>query len=801
MDHLQGLEDVAYNPPKIPLLCGPDLYSNPLPFSAYPHHMGWVIDVGNIIPSITKPVLSRQADSTTYLTQNTPSDMLAFLQSWLFFGVVNEVFEIMGVSIDATHFVTTDSTGQSIITTECLRGYIDKWSRLPRDAEASVEHCHCLMAVFDIFRVVDKCSDILFNYVLAQPHMPDREREAVPLVALGVGILNETLRNAYIFIEYDHPEAKADFPSILLSCSKEMIAHQMKNLGWCPNQIASLASLTDAAGFYLASLVNRPYLLKEDHGNCTETICLGNQIDDKTYKTRHIKDGCTCQHIGVNMAKVEAILKDHCIPRVTLLQNGHSAMTLDVVDSGPYVAVSHVWSHGLGNPRNNSLPRCQLQRLTHYINGLGVPNLCLWIDTLCIPVSDRDLRTKAILQLPQIFRGAHTALVLDAELYDIPQHGVSGMEIATRIFCCGWMRRLWTFQEAFVSNSSESPLRRDKLLIQFGDGTIGMTALLKCFETSKSLYYTNTTVKSTVKRMPRNMAWLQSETKNRVGDVIRPVDLLMTLASPFEYRTTSRAGDEAISLAIMLDLDLPAILCHTGAEERMKQLFITLGEVPRGIIWSDGGKVSLKGARWAPSSLLSAKDPAARFSTRITKAMVTAVSQSSYASPTDDGLLTICPGLLLRSDSKDAQELWFHPPAFMNEQGWISTIQPDPWEPMPAGSKRRDEIYELIRTLNRPAILLRPLTSGDRFWNVAALVSIDTDDNGVLHASFQCKIQLIKGTEQMAQDARSWLTGNFGDTDDFLRSLGIDTTLLKQTDRRFEVQVEPTSLEQKWCIS
>jgi len=50
------------------------------------------------------------------------------------------------------------------------------------------------------------------------------------------------------------------------------------------------------------------------------------------------------------------------------------------------------------------------------------------------------------------------------------------------------------------------------------------------------------------------------------------------------------------------------------------------------------------------------------------KAMITAASQSHYASLTENGLLMICPGLLLHSDYKDdASQLWFHPPAFMNE--------------------------------------------------------------------------------------------------------------------------------------
>ena len=52
-----------------------------------------------------------------------------------------------------------------------------------------------------------------------------------------------------------------------------------------------------------------------------------------------------------------------------------------------------------------------------------------------------------------------------------------------------------------------------------------------------------------------------------------------------------------------------------------------------------------------------------------------------------------------------------------------------------------------------------PLSPSDRFWTVAALVSIDKNDHGVLHVTFQCKIKLVKGMEKMVQaDLQSWAT-------------------------------------------
>jgi hypothetical protein len=75
----------------------------------------------------------------------------------------------------------------------------------------------------------------------------------------------------------------------------------------------------------------------------------------------------------------------------------------------PYVAISHVWADGLGNPASNGLPRCQLDKLFALLGDLINPSTFasirfkksstiqralwnrtsrryFWMDTFCIPV-------------------------------------------------------------------------------------------------------------------------------------------------------------------------------------------------------------------------------------------------------------------------------------------------------------------------------------------------------------------------------------------------------------------------------
>lgn len=52
----------------------------------------------------------------------------------------------------------------------------------------------------------------------------------------------------------------------------------------------------------------------------------------------------------------------------------------------PYVAISHVWSHGLGNAKENSLPWCQVLKLFDVVRRYVNPSFGLWVDTLTVPI-------------------------------------------------------------------------------------------------------------------------------------------------------------------------------------------------------------------------------------------------------------------------------------------------------------------------------------------------------------------------------------------------------------------------------
>ena len=128
------------------------------------------------------------------------------------------------------------------------------------------------------------------------------------------------------------------------------------------------------------------------------------------------------------------------------------------------VAISHVWSDGLGNPKQNSLPMCQYQRLQKLIASFphgGESTEYVWIDTLCCPTALRKARNIAIQRMKQVYESARFVLVLDSYLLSQNANGLSSIEILMRIFCSHWNRRLWTLQERLLA--------KDRLVYQFQD--------------------------------------------------------------------------------------------------------------------------------------------------------------------------------------------------------------------------------------------------------------------------------------------------------------------------------------------
>ncbi|RFU81906.1 het domain [Trichoderma arundinaceum] len=194
------------------------------------------------------------------------------------------------------------------------------------------------------------------------------------------------------------------------------------------------------------------------------------QMDINTYQPSHMPDGCGCALIGIDERATALILHGtDTYPIIRFDQIGEGVDDFELIvepyEPGvPYVALSHVWANGLGNPKANSLPRCQITRVAQLIASLQAQvegeteyqtQYRIWIDTLCCPI-ELEGKLIALERIASVYRNASHVLVLDASLTAFDSQATHPAELLLRVYGASpWMRRLWTLQ---VSVPSDEPL-------------------------------------------------------------------------------------------------------------------------------------------------------------------------------------------------------------------------------------------------------------------------------------------------------------------------------------------------------
>src|SRR3569833_1818804 len=265
----------------------------------------------------------------------------------------------------------------------------------------------------------------------------------------------------------------------------DIVSRELLSRGWCPFRVNhQLSDHTYLTLYYISRLPNvlAPHIT---HQACSKERCIGNNVDMANYTTRHAEPSCACAHSSVPVDKMRLIIANGGIPVVRVKSSKGGRLSLEVKMATPqvrYIAISHVWSDGLGNPHANSLPKCQLERLARSVKALMPPvfdvtraimsipqlnvsldarNLTVrwgstewfWLDTLCIPVGDQflDLKIKAINQMAAIYAGAHQVLVLDSVLQAFSVSGNDACHTIARMSAIAWLGRCWTYQESALA--------------------------------------------------------------------------------------------------------------------------------------------------------------------------------------------------------------------------------------------------------------------------------------------------------------------------------------------------------------
>ena len=259
---------------------------------------------------------------------------------------------------------------------------------------------------------------------------------------------------------------------------------------WCPTQVQYLSNtFSYHALVYLAEL-KRDVAEWIDHSRCAqEERCVAYNIDDKTFRGRHVENCSGCLYAEAPLEEMMSILDQGEIPILKCDRRpdspGKSLLSFArLSNSTRYTAVSHLWSDGLGIPSLNCLPRCQLERLVdlaqaavtigqrlqyawhQFRNGKGYSSTLIWLDVYCVPAStirtttmrqSERLKAAAISRMVPTFALAQHTLVLDRELQNFTSTDTKNLfnamkeDFLARLIVSGWRSRCWTHQEAQVS--------------------------------------------------------------------------------------------------------------------------------------------------------------------------------------------------------------------------------------------------------------------------------------------------------------------------------------------------------------
>lgn len=268
-------------------------------------------------------------------TQHPRQRTAVFLQTWLFFGSLYEIFKLqLNGPADLSQFVTEDEHGLRV-STSTLNELITKWAT--EIQELGQKTPEASRARFLKVGTVQNTTHKIYHNLLTVNNSP------LPYeITLSLGILGATIDFAFKSIWIVDHERDWGLGSLA--------ATRMMEAGWCPRDIAVGRQVLSEIPLYCASFLERrsvPF----DHWNCSEQTCRLNNINESTYVTQHRWKDCRCYDVVPDQAEIRRILDEGGIPIVYLTSPGMDAQgnrRLDVkVKAGMtmihgYISVSHV---------------------------------------------------------------------------------------------------------------------------------------------------------------------------------------------------------------------------------------------------------------------------------------------------------------------------------------------------------------------------------------------------------------------------------------------------------------------------
>ncbi|KAI0859813.1 hypothetical protein F4860DRAFT_242326 [Xylaria cubensis] len=542
---------------------------------------------------------------------------VAILERWFYFGITHTFFRV-----HASPFIKhVGNPSYPILSSDGLLSLLRNLYRSPgtfnnNDLESlkTIIRIHGLLIVSSRIKHVDvdmskevTLLEFIESAATLDPRRPIMVIATSSLIEILMATLSNRINDKSRNLIRDHQyNLSQSFPWT------DPLWRLLRKDGWCPSHLSAIFARQGTSSLWFLYHLNRPppdqehpfLRLKRNRSVfspfstgeklCTTSMCKYRMLNDSTYKTMHT-DGCdgSCNDIAANPESLCSILRQQRIPLIFASKESsiRPEISFRAADNPriPYIAISHVWSDGLGNPRQNSLPICQFVRISHMVRSYRNIQY-FWLDTLCVPPDASNLRKEqdiAMVLMRQTYEWAKAVLVVDSWTVTEEHKGRADIENLHKVFFCAWNTRLWTFQEGALAQT---------LLFKFRDGIYNVDEGIQRIRKNDDM-----SIAATVK--PRLLA-LYDEIRVFRDYKRYASDLFTFIVPSMAIRTTSVAADEPLCLAALLNFDAKKIL-ETKKELRMLEFWRMFDFVPAALIFSpEYSRMNVDGYRWAPRTLL-----------------------------------------------------------------------------------------------------------------------------------------------------------------------------------------------------
>ncbi|KAK0610632.1 hypothetical protein B0T17DRAFT_119892 [Bombardia bombarda] len=685
MEHLAIPRNPIQGHPTIPLAT--KLLDDGGPFLSFDERHGSLL-TGN------HPNVPTQADALAgrFTASVSSQDILNYHQGWLFFSLIREFLGDELYDITSYVEVTKDENDEITdisLSTRTLRHDLAKWrtdGKLALIRRGDDYHKHLEQCLDMANSAFDRVEGLFPGFTLVEAEqmlclaalcetLDSAVATAVdngPIYdAASLGLPLPPPKVRPIYGRHSFLSKVSSLP--LINPFSPPLRSSLVAAGWCPADISRFVdNFNTIASFYYFTRFRPP---TDDPSPPLHTDCPHHSCTLYVPSTaRHMSPDCQCPGM-IDFDEPSLIdiyaSEGNNIPCFTIgrLEDDSIGVALSSISLDPadqlnpenhYVALSHVWSEGMGNPHANSLPFCQLSYVQYWAmqamqvvesaekdlasdDGDGneptklvieraskVRSINIWLDTMCCPSTPGYGKNLCLAKMRDIYAHACAVLVrsttlesLDiAEYLNHPERGV--MDVAATLYVSPWMRRMWTLQEGVLAGRHKSKRGAgDRLVLGYDGGVMSLMSLVNLLKEGRSGEEAALAFDTLGKfsQLGSSM-WSLSDWSgsSRRGDADEEEERMSPsffffLWHALKFRSVSVLSDEVICLATLLGLSIgkthdavPLIGNGQTVEEGMCELWRRIeaqtGMVPKGIVFSTIPRVEVDGFRWAPRTLI-----------------------------------------------------------------------------------------------------------------------------------------------------------------------------------------------------